>query len=280
MGAGRRCGGAPSAATALEPTTRLGSVSRRAALTGAAWAAPAVLMATAAPAVAASVPPCQPVQLATDWTSAAYTRTSATSATYTWVNPLGNGSIPVLTLSVTATRVGTAFTSLGAANLTSTASPTGGQSVPGLDLNLILDQHTTNTTDTGADYTFAFSQAVTNLSFALTDIDGTYFNNQSTNSGAERVTLSSPSAISGAIVSSAYLTGTGAAGDAWRRRPNSTPNATDLANTSSAGNVNVTSPALSQFTVGYRLLDSTTTTGGTSGFNIWLTPIMFTLLCP
>lgn len=279
MGGSLRTGRPPVAATAREPLTRRGSVPRRAVVAGGAWVAPAVLLATAAPAAAASTPPCQPVQLATDWTSAAYVRTSATSGTYTWVNPLGNGSIPVLTLTVTATRVGTAFTSLGAANLTSTAAPIGGQSVPGLDLNLILDQHTTNTTNTGADYTFAFSQAVTNVSFTLTDIDEAYFNNLATNSGTERVTLGSPSAMSGSIVNSGYLTGTGVAGDAWRRRPNSTPNVDNLANSSSAGNVNVTSAALSQFTVGYRLLNNTSATGG-SGFNIWLTPIMFTLLCP
>jgi hypothetical protein len=237
-----------------------------------------VLLATAAPAAAASAPPCQPVQLATDWTSAAYVRTSATSGTYTWVNPLGNGSIPLLTLNISAAVVGPTFTTIAAADLTGAAGPTGGQAVPGLDLSLNLNQDTTNTTNTGADFTFAFSQAVTNLSFAITDIDGTYFNNLSSNSGAERVTLASPSAISGSVVDSGYLTGTGVVGDAWRRRPNSIPNVINLPGSSSSGNVNVTSAALSQFTVGFRLLDNTT--AKPSNDNLFLTPIMFTLLCP
>lgn len=255
-----------------------GSVSRRAVVAGGAWVAPAVLLASAAPAVAASVPPCQPVRLATDWTSAAYTRTSATNGTYTWVNPLGNGSITVLTLSVSAAVVGPAFSSLGAANLTGGAGPTGGQSVPGLDLSLDLNRDTINTTVTGADYTFAFSRAVTNVSFDITDIDGTYFNGLSTNSGAERVTLSSPSAISGSIVNPGYVTGTGVTNDAWRRRPNSTPAAINVPATSSDGSVSVTSSALSQFTIGYRLLDGGT--GKPSFYNLFLTPIVFTLLCP
>lgn len=163
-----------------------------------------------------------------------------------------------------------------------TGAPTGGQSVPGLDLSLNLLKHTTNTTNTGADYTFTFSQAVTNVGFSITDIDGTYFGGNSNNAGAERVSLSSPSPISGSIVSSAYLTGTGSSADPWRRRPNSSPNTSQLLNTSSAGNVSVTSAALSQFTLGYRLLDNTTTVGGGPGgsYNIWLTPITFALLCP
>lgn len=258
------------------------TVTRRAVALGAAWSAPAILLATAAPAQAASLPACKPVQLIADWSSASYVRTSATTGTYTWLNPLGNGSIPVLTLTVTATVIGPTFSSLAAANLTATAGPTGGASVPGLDLSLNLLKHTTTTTNTGADYTFSFSQAVTNVGFAITDIDGAYFGGLSSNSGAERVTLSSPSPISGTIVNSAYLTGTGTSGDGWRRRPNSSPNTTSLSSSSNAGNVSVTAAALSQFTLGFRLLDNTTTVGGgpTGSDNIWLTPISFTLLCP
>lgn len=256
-------------------------MSRRAVVAGAAWSAPAVLLATAAPARAASTA-CQPVRLVTDWASASYVRTSATSGTYTWVNPLGNGSIPVLTLTITASVVGPAFSSLAPANLTSTAAPTGGQAVPGLDLSLNLLQHTTNSTVTGADYTFTFSQPVTNLSFTIADIDGTYFGNNSSNSGAERVSLSSPSPISGTVADSAYLTGSGTLADQWRRRPNFTPNQTNLANTSSAGNVSVTSSALSTFTTSLRLLDNTSALSSppAGSYNIWITPITFTLLCP
>lgn len=273
-----RTGRPPSAAIALELVPRRGPVSRRAVVAGGAWVAPAVLLATAAPAAAASTPPCQPVQLATDWTSAAYVRTSATSGTYTWVNPLGNGSIPVLTLTIGATVVGPTFTTIAPANLTGTAGPTGGQAVPGLDLSLDAIQNATNTTITGADYTFAFSQAVTNVSFGITDIDGSYFSGNSANSGVERVALSSPSAITGTVANAAYLTGTGTPADQWRRRPNSTPNVVNLPGSSSAGNVNVTSAALSQFTIGFRLLDNIT--AKPSNDNLFLTPIMFTLLCP
>lgn len=108
--------------------------------------------------------------------------------------------------------------------------------------------------------------------------EGTYFNNTSSNSGAERVRVSSPSTITGTVANSSYLTGTGTIADGWRRRPNSTPNLLDLSNTSNAGNVALSSPALSSFTVGFRLLDNTSTPP--ANYNIWLTPIMFTLLCP
>lgn len=278
-----------TAPTTLQPTTptepapveppRRGTVSRRAVVAGAAWATPAIIAATAAPARAASAPPCAPIQLVTDWTSASYARTSASTATYTWIDPLGNGSVPVLTLTIASTVVGPTFTSLAAANLAGSAGPTGGQSLPGLDLSLNLLQHTTATTNTGADYTFTFSQAVTNVAFTVTDIDGIYFGGVNTNSGAERVTLSSPSPISGTVTSSGYLTGTGVTGDPWRRRPSSTPNLSDLAKSSSNGNVSVTSAALTQFTLGFRLLDSTSNVA-LGSYNLWLTPITFTLLCP
>lgn len=182
-------------------------------------------------------------------------------------------------MTVTSTVVGPAFASLAVPNLTAVPGPTGGQSVPGLALSLNLLQHTTNLTNTGADYTFTFSRPVTNLAYTVTDVDGTYFGGISSNSGAERVTLSSPSPISGTPTNPAYLTGTGVSGDAWRRRPNSTPNVIDLAKTSASGNVSVTSAALSQFTLGFRLLDSTTAVGA-GNFNLWLTPFTFTLLCP
>lgn len=253
-------------------------IRRRTLVAGAAWSTPAILLATAAPAAAASPAPCTPVTLVTDWTSSSWVRTSATTGTYTWVNPLGNGSIPVLTLTVTATVVGSSFTSLAPANLTGTAGPTGGLNQPGLDLSLDLTRQTSNTTDTGADYLFSFSQAVTNFSTTIADIDGAYFGGNSSNSGAERVRLSSPSSITGTISDPQYVTGTGTSTDPWRRRPNSTPNQVGLPNTSSDGNVDLSSPALSSFTLGYRLLDNTS--NPPAHYNIWLTPIMFTLLCP
>lgn len=261
------------------PTVSTAQIGRRTLVAGAAWSAPAILLATAAPAAAASVPPCRPVTLVTDWTSSSWVRTSASTGTYTWVNPLGNGSIPVLTLTITASVVGSSFTSLASGNLTGTAGPTGGFSQPGLNLSINLTKKTTTTTDTGADFLFSFSQPVTGLTTTITDIDGGYLGGNSSNSGAERVRLSSPSAITGTITDSAYLTGTGTSTDAWRRRPNSTPNVNNLLNTSSAGNVALTSAALSSFTLGFRVLD-TTSTAFPANYNLWLTPIMFTLLCP
>jgi hypothetical protein len=260
-------------------TVSTAQIGRRALVAGAAWSAPAIVLATAAPAVAASLPACKPVTLVTDWTSTSWVRTSGIAGTYTWINPLGNGSIPVLTLTVTATVVGPLFTSLAAADLTGTAGPTGGFSQPGLDLSLNLTKKTTTTTDTGADFLFAFSRPVTNLSTTITDIDGGYLGGNSSNSGAERVRLSSPSPIAGTITNSAFLTGTGTSTDAWRRRPNSTPNVSGLAKTSNAGNVAVASAALSSFTLGFRLLD-TTSGSFPNSYNLWLTPFTFTLLCP
>lgn len=259
------------------PTVRA-QLGRRTLITGAAWSAPAILLATAAPAAAVSLPTCTPAILVTDWTSSSWVRTSATTGTYTWINPLGNGSIPVLTLTVTASVVGPSFTSLAPANLTGTAGPTGGFSQPGLDLSLNLTRATSNTTDTGADYLFSFSQPVTGFSTTIADIDGAYFGGISSNSGAERVRLSSPSAITGTITKSAYLTGSGTSSDQWRRRPNSTPNLTDVANASNDANVALASAALSSFTLGFRLLDNTSTPP--ANYNLWLTPMAFTLLCP
>lgn len=267
--------GTPASPSARSP----GRVSRRTVVAGAVWATPAIVVAAAAPAIAASPAACTPVQLVTDWSSSSYVRTSSTTGTYTWVNPLGNGSIPLLTLAITATVVGPTFTSLAAANLTGTAAPTGGSTVPGLNLSLNLSRNTTTTTNTGADFTFVFSSPVTNLSTTITDVDGGYLGGNSSNSGAERVTLTSPSPISGTIVDSAYLTGTGTTGDAWRRRPNSTPNVSNVLNSQTAGNVHVSSAALSQLTVGFRMLDTTITTFP-ANFNLWFQPIAFTLLCP
>ncbi|QGN58966.1 hypothetical protein [Nostocoides sp. HKS02] len=252
-------------------------LSRRLVVKGAVWTTPAVILATAAPAAAASNA-CTPAQLVTDWTSAAYTRTSPTTGVYTWVNPLGNGSVPVLTLTVTATIVGPTFSTVNPNNLSGTAGPIGGTPGPGLDLGLTRLRNTTNTTVTGADYSFAFSQPVLNASFTIADIDGTAFNGNSNNAGAERVFLTSTSAMAGTVQDTAYLTGTGTSADPWRRRPNSVPTMASLPNTSTAGDVPVTAAALSQFTVGYRLLDNTST--GAANYNVWLTPILVTLPCP
>jgi hypothetical protein len=251
-------------------------VRRRSLVTGAVWATPAILVAAAAPAVAASAG-CTPVQLVADWTSASYVRTGPTTGVYTWVNPLGNGSIPVLTLTIGANLVGPAFTSLRTSNLMGMAGPTGGGNLPGLELALALLRSTTSSTVTGADYTFTFSRPVTNLAFAVTDIDGTGFNANAHSGGAERLSLPA-GPISGVVANGSYLTGTGTAVDPWRRKPNSSPSLLDLPKTSNAGNVNVTAASLAAFTLSYRLLDDTSSPG--TPYSIWLTPFRFTLLCP
>lgn len=251
-------------------------VARRSLVTGAVWATPAILLAAAAPAAAASAA-CAPVQLVADWTSASYVRTGPTTGVYTWVDPLGNGSIPVLTLTVSATLVDPAFTILRTSNLMGEAGPTGGENVPGLELALALLRSTTSSTVTGADYTFTFSRPVTNLAFAVTDIDGTGFNANAHSGGAERVFLSA-TPISGVVANASYLTGSGTATNPWRRKPNSSPSLVDLPNTSNAGNVNVTAASLAAFTLSYRLLDATSSPG--TPYSIRLTPFAFTLLCP
>jgi hypothetical protein len=251
-------------------------VARRSLVTGAVWATPALLVAVAAPAAAASAG-CAPARLVADWTSASYVRTGPTMGVYTWVDPLGNRSIPVLTLTVSASVVNPAYSGLRAADLTGTAGPTGGSSAPGLELALALLQSTTSSTVTGADYTFTFSRPVTNLAFAVTDIDGTGFNASTNSSGAERVSLSG-GPISGAVANASYLTGGGTVADPWRRRPNSSPSLADLPSSLNAGNVDVSAATLAAFTLSYRLLDNTSTPG--TPYSIWLTPFTFTLLCP
>lgn len=251
-------------------------VARRSLVTGAVWSAPAILIATAAPAAAASAG-CAPVRLVADWTSPFYVRTGPTTGVYTWVDPLGNGSIPVLTLTVSATVVGPAFTTLRASDLAGTPGPTGGSSAPGLELALALLRSTTSSTVTGADYTFTFSRPVTTLGFAVTDIDGTGFNANGRGAGAERVFLSG-APISGVVATASYLTGSGTAVDPWRRKPNSSPSLVDLPPTSNAGNVDVTAASVSSFTLGYRLLDNTSSPG--APYSISLTPFAFTLPCP
>lgn len=251
-------------------------VTRRAVVGGAVWVAPTVAAAVGAPAAAASGG-CTPVRLVADWTSASYTRTGPTTGVYTWVDPLGDGSVPVLTLTIAATPVGSEFSTVRADNLVGTAGPTGGANQPGLELALALLRNTTTSTVTGADYTFTFSRPVSNLSFVLAGIDGVGFNANANGSGAERLSLA-PGAATGVVVDSSYLTGAGTPNNPWRRKPNSVPDAVSLPATSSAGDVNVTAASLAAFTLSYRLLDSTSSPG--TPYAVYLTPFTFTLPCP
>lgn len=147
---------------------------RRTLTRAAAWSVPAIAVAAAAPAFAAS--PCDVrVGEVLDWDGSrvAFTRTSTTARAV--LDPDATGPVPSLTLDVVATysgnmKAGDEAGSNPNPNLRVT-SPIGGLGVSGLS----LWQATTSASPRGAadqgTYTFTFSRPVSNLVFTVTDID-------------------------------------------------------------------------------------------------------------
>lgn len=228
--------------------------SRRAVVRTAAWTVPVVAVATTAPAYAAS--PCDPIVRTIDWgNNVQYSRTSATSATYTVPDPDGTGPGEALVLTISNTSIGS-NTQLGPQGIQSTTNDNlrvftgamGGS--PATTSHLTLHQSPINNANKSNSLTnanrsitrFSFSRPVANLGFTLRDIDST------ANDFWDAIAIvATASTSSGTPVNSATVIGTGATGSPWRAA--SANLAAD--GTSTAGNVTVNMTNVSAFDVYY-----------------------------
>lgn len=151
------------------------TTTRRTVLRGAAWTAPAVVVAGSAPALAASTDACEPTPVLVDWQSSNYTRHNDKRGTYTI--PLSDGT--TMTLSISSVFSG-GMKSGGLANsgldgtsndnLRLTSFNIGGTGQPGLALH--QDNVGSGRLTDSQVVTFSFDRPVETLSFRVTDIDG------------------------------------------------------------------------------------------------------------
>lgn len=212
-------------------------ITRRRVVRGSAWAAPAIVVGAAAPRAAAS--PCPPVSYTIDWSNSSFVRTSSTNASIRATSQ--NASAPQITLTVTAEYTGAMKSGSETPGDTSPASLTasgqvGGSFTSGLRIvqSVTTPDYSTPKRAARGTYTFAFTGAdgkpvsVSNLAFTVTDIDST------TGDFWDVVELSgtfSSTAASGVTVTGAGTTSF---------RATATSSNAPVADTSSAGNLNVT----------------------------------------
>jgi len=230
---------------------------RRSVVRGAAWAAPVVLAATSAPAVAAST--CTTQTFNVDWST--WTRKPPTTATKLSSD---SGSMTVRgsaggTLTISAAQTANAAILSGAQDLQGPSSGTlPSNPFSGLS-NPLMFQHLAGTTPQTATTTFTFSRPVTNLSFSIGDIDG-----GPGNSWSDHVSLSSGFTVT-SIASGVTGKGTAASPFAPNGRTNPSYNQT-------TGNVTVKyAAATSSFSLTFA-----NATGFTGAQNIVIGPMTFT----
>lgn len=219
--------------------------SRRSFVRAAAWSVPVVSLAAAAPAFAAS--PCDSrVGAVIDWDNPATTthvRESVWKSVTTY-DPDGNGTVPSITLTTTASYSGNMKSGPEFGNITNDSlllqSNIGGLNQAGL----VMYQSTTSTgagsfNDRGT-YTFTFTRPVTNLTFTITDIDS---------GGAQYYDRLMLTAGFTQQFRAGAVTGAGTQSDPYRAT-NSNAGVDDF--TSANGNVRVTYPGtISSFTITY-----------------------------
>ncbi|MFV0462003.1 MAG: hypothetical protein ACK5MP_02220 [Nostocoides sp.] len=232
-----------------QPRRPLERTFNRRAVVAAAWASPGIVISTGTPALASSPAACVPQTLTADFSTTAYVRTSASSATYTWTDPYGTGVD--LTLTIAASLIA------------------GGGNIDSESLTTLAFVGTTGNTGVALSYSgrqnvaysYSFNLPVTSVSYVLTDID---------KSEAVWVT---PTPASGTIANSTYLTGSGTQADPWTRSSGSVEIDN---NTSNQGNVSVAygSGLMSSFQV--------VVGGGTppNTRTVYLTSLTFTTVCP
>lgn len=147
------------------------TTTRRTVLRGAAWTAPAVVVAGSAPALAASTDPCEPVPVTVDWQSANYTRNSAYAGVYTI--PLSDGTTLRMNLSSVFTSMSPGGVAGGGLssndNLRRSQFNIGGTGEPGLVLHQNDKLHQRR--NGYQTLTATFSRTISSISFAVTDID-------------------------------------------------------------------------------------------------------------
>ncbi|QMU97396.1 hypothetical protein FVO59_09335 [Microbacterium esteraromaticum] len=248
-----------------------GGLTRRTVAKGVFWSIPVIAAATAAPSAIAS-PTCT-ATLST--TTASYTRVSATSAVFTWTDPFGSGVN--LTLSLSAVPNGAANMAINTANnLLLDSSTQGGEAVPSVRLS--LDTLNLNNAGGGERVTFSFALGgaplvVDDLAYKIKDLDG--FQADDGAGGAERVYLL-PAGTG--TYNSTWVTGQGTSTNPWRPAVGS-PN-TEVIPTSGAGNVAVTSPSLSSFSLTFVANNSGREGTDRPNQNIWVGPFTFTAQNP
>ncbi|MCG7423100.1 hypothetical protein MHY29_09775 [Micrococcus sp. ACRRV] len=226
-------------------TDTVPALDRRRVVQGLAWTAPAVAVATAAPAFATSPRCFKTVDVV--WSDMGYKRTSATSATYTTADPDGTGPMRPLTLTVENTYKGSNIqfgNQFGTEN-TNLAVQSG--SVGGYRNPLVLHQSPLSNKAKSNDRidanktitTFTFDRPVTSLTFSITDIDS------AVNDFVDGVAVSSPTPFttSKANATTAGLQGAGTLADPWR--PNRFDNSISNSSTNGNGTVSFTSQVTS-----------------------------------
>lgn len=246
-------------------------LSRRTVVQSAAWSLPVIAAALATPLAAASTVACT----ATISTStAAFSRLSATSAVFTWSDLFGDGKDFTLTLS--AVPNGASNMSINTTNnFLLDSSTQGGEAQPSVRLS--LDTADLRNIGGGERVTFSFAfdgapATVEDLTYRIKDIDG--FQALDGLGGAERVYLSEGTGV----YNSDWIRGLGTSADPWRPYTGS-PNP-EVVPTSAAGNVTVTSPSTSAFSLTFVANNSGRAVGDRPNQNIWVGPLTFTALNP
>ncbi|QCX28771.1 hypothetical protein [Nocardioides jishulii] len=222
----------PTTASTLTPT-------RRTVLGAAAWTVPAITVAGAAPAYAASR--CVTTSHTVSWSAAMWTpdatNQNATRGTIPAVS--GTPGAPAVTLTVTRQFFGNmvAAAQNPLMNMQISSDTVGGTGARGLTL---LQQQNQSTANPGAGQnvhdhrqtvTFTFSEEVKNLRFSVTDVDNYWQGTNPANSRQYRDRVY----VSGAPTATTSLLGSGTQSDPWHR-----PDSLGAVDNATSGEGNVT----------------------------------------
>lgn len=243
-------------------------ISRRTLALGTVWAAPVAWTVASAPRVSAS-PLCSDGKLTLDWRHGTYVETTRTVGAVTEIYSFSfvPDAWPDITITGATTRYGTSH---GSGVNFHRDDTTGAFYSSGLTLN--YNEWTVTGYANRTDWTFGFSQSVTGLSFAITDIDWDGPNPSAGGIIANRENVALVPAPGSTVLGSA-MAGSGTVADPWI----SVDNFVDNNNaTSSIANVAVdygTTPVTSFTVTGW----STAPTAGTQE-NIFLSTM--TIDCP
>lgn len=187
-----------------------------------------VTVAAAAPAFAAS--PCvTDYAYRLDWGTTPYTKNSTNLGTATVAGPAA-GAQPVTVQFASAYISNNGADRRAAENLTVPATTNIGNLGPTERGLRVAHSSTQDNRNRRQEVTITFSRAVTGLAFTITDVDS------GANSWWDQVELSGTRSFT--IANPTAVTGAGVAGNPWRAASNNT----QLANTSSSGNVSVSYP--------------------------------------
>ncbi|MFC4138550.1 MULTISPECIES: hypothetical protein [unclassified Microbacterium] len=245
-------------------------LSRRSVTRGIAWSLPIVAAAAATPLAAASTLCSTTISTS----SAVFSRISATSALFTWIDLFGDGKDFTLTLS--AVHNGASNMTINTTNnFLLDSSQQGGESQPSVRLS--LDTVDLRNIGGGERVTFSFALngapvTVTDLSYKIKDVDG--FQAQDGRGGTERVSVTAGTGT----YNSTWVQGQGTGADPWR--PSTTAPNVEVVPGSTAGNVTVAAASVSAFDLTF--IGNNSGRAGTDrpNQNIWVGPFTFTVQDP